>query len=367
MAKLKIEYRAAMKAERLGIAFALVELPGSSQPDFYAVDPYANRGAIYLTGKRFDEFDGFVISNFELSESLHAYGIPKSISAKDLLELDEEKIPQQISCTAPTINTTTDPIVYRAQALSIINSFENDDQKTVLSHTLNVRTCTNPVDVATRYFKRHPQCFRCLYYTPQTGLWIVASPELLLDYDSRDAVVRSMSLAGTRKASLQGETWDEKNMLEHDMVTRHIVDVLIDAGFEALTAKQEDLTFNNIVHLCHHIEGRGKVSLSSLIPRLSPTPALCGWPRERAYRQIKSVEAHVRGCYGGFVGVKSPEKALIYVNLRCAKVMADYYDDLQSRIYDYTIFGGGGLTRRSDPASEWAEAKLKIRSLRDSL
>lgn len=367
MAKLKIEYRAAMKAERLGIAYALVERPGSVEPEFYVVDPFDNRGAIYLTGKYFDDFSGFVINNFELSKTLNAYGIPKAISARSLLDLDEAEIPTQPKCMAPSTNFSTDPIVYRAQAISIINSFENDDQKTVLSHTLNVHTCSNPVEVATRYFKRHPQCFRCVYYTPQTGSWIVASPELLLDYDAKEAVVKSMSLAGTRRRSPRDESWDEKNMLEHNMVTQHIVSVLNEAGFDNLSSKQEDLPFNNIVHICHRIEGRGNATLSRLLPTLSPTPALCGWPRERAYDQIKSVEAHVRGCYGGFIGVKSRDWALLYVNLRCARIMHDYCEEIRTRFYDYTIYGGGGLTRRSNPESEWEEAKLKISSLRDCL
>lgn len=360
--KLRIEYRAAMKAERLGVPFALVLLPGKKTPQFFVADPTKDSEVSLLNGADFDSFQGFVFNFFELSDKVNAYGIEYGLTAQQFMDMDESAIPNQPACSVPNNDQTTNPIVYKAQALSIINGFENDQQKTVLSHIVKMHTSSNPIDVCIAYFKKHPDCFRYIYYTPQSGIWIGASPELLLDYRSDSNTVRSMSLAGTTKAD-DNNAWDIKNTLEHNMVTEHILKVLKNAGLKDISTDQSDLRFGKIRHLCHHILAHGSIQPSALLPELSPTPALCGWPRERAYKEIVETESHIRGCYGGFVGVKTYQQTLIYVNLRCAKVMPTYIKEINTRLYDFTLYGGGGLTIYSDPDKEWFEAKSKINSL----
>ena len=359
---LRIEYRAAMKAERLGIPFALVVKPGEKTPLFFVENPNKSQGCRLLVGSDFDTFNGFVFNSFELNDKLCAIGIRSELTAKDLLDMDESIIPRQRDCLAPHNEVTTDYMVYRAQALSIINSFDDQNQKTVLSHIVSLHTVSNPVEACCKYFSKHNDCFRYIYYTPQSGIWMGASPELLIDYDEASEQLQSMSLAGTIFDENEKE-WDEKNTLEHNMVTDHIVSVFSRAGLSDISTRKVDLKFGEIRHMCHHISAHGKIIASELLPKLSPTPALCGWPRERAYRQIVDTEAHIRGCYGGFVGVKNSHSMTIYVNLRCAKITPRFIPEIRTRMYDYTLFGGGGLTIHSDPDKEWHEAKSKINSL----
>ncbi|MBQ0049637.1 MAG: chorismate-binding protein, partial [Bacteroidales bacterium] len=62
-----------------------------------------------------------------------------------------------------------------------------------------------------------------LVYTPLTGLWIGASPELFLS--QREGIWQTMALAGTQA---KGEgTWSAKNIEEQDYVARFIHDLLV--------------------------------------------------------------------------------------------------------------------------------------------
>ncbi|MDE6026945.1 MAG: chorismate-binding protein, partial [Muribaculaceae bacterium] len=64
-----------------------------------------------------------------------------------------------------------------------------------------------------------PDAMVFCFFTPQSGLWIGASPELLLQ--KSDDSLFTMALAGTRLADTQ-KAWDEKNIEEQKMVANYI-------------------------------------------------------------------------------------------------------------------------------------------------
>lgn len=65
----------------------------------------------------------------------------------------------------------------------------------------------------------------------------------------------------------------------------------------------ENLPFGAIEHLCNRIEAQGKIEPVDIALKLSPTPAVCGWPKEKAYMTIVTAERHKRSCYGAFIGL----------------------------------------------------------------
>ena len=74
--------------------------------------------------------------------------------------------------------------------------------------------------------------------------------------------------------------------------------------------------------------------LGDLLKVLHPTPAVCGLPKEEAYRFILQNEGYDRRYYSGFIGWLDPEgRTDIYVNLRCMHI-----EDEQ-----LTLYAGGGL------------------------
>lgn len=251
---------------------------------------------------------------------------------------------------------STDFDSYSQQIAKVVDWHKSNGGKTVLSRVLNVHSQHAPLDVVAEYFKSFPNCFRHIYFTHHTGLWFGATPELLLDYNRDTTMAVSMSLAGTRKKTMDSDLfWDEKNTEEHDMVTEYIFGVFNKYNLNPNTDSGHSLSFGNIEHLCHIIKGQGRVELDALLHDLSPTPAVCGFPKLHALEAIGLLEKHNRFCYGGYVGVNDGNRIRLFVNLRCAFVHRSSESG-----YCYTLFGGGGITAKSVCDNEWLETACKM-------
>lgn len=354
-----ITREAIAKCLALDIPFALCLLPDSDESTFFAAAPAADNCDLTVIGEAIDRFDGFLFSDFEVNQTIRATGITKILTAADILSLDAHAAICS-DVVLRRLNETTTREAYYEQADRIIGSFGSDKEKAVLSKVTAIKSEVHPVDVAERYFAQHPSCFRYLYFTPECGIWFGASPELVLDYDCNTGKFISMSLAGTRAVADFDSVWDTKNSLEHDMVTDYILDVLHRHGFATGDPEMKNVRFGHIEHLCHIIGACGNEKLSRLLPDLYPTPAFCGFPRDAAWQLIRTVETHRRYCYGGFAGIKSGGRTRLYVNMRCAFT---HKADKDGR-FTYNLFGGGGLTCRSDREAEWMEAEAKVSSLK---
>ena len=214
-------------------------------------------------------------------------------------------------------------------------------------------------EIAEKVFSAYTTAFRYLYYTPLTGAWLGASPEMLMDYEPIAGVLKTVALAGTR-SHLQfelTEPWDAKDMREQKIVENFILKTLKENSLEVdkidnLTVRSGDL---------QHIETRisakfkfcDKKDIGLLVDELQPTPALSGYPRNEAIKLIEKFEGRPRNCYGGFVGLSSNEGIKLFVNIRCL-----HFDNKK-----YCLYGGGGILSESDPDEEHTEAMSKINTL----
>lgn len=195
--------------------------------------------------------------------------------------------------------------------------------------------------------RRNINAFVFCYYTPATGMWIGASPEVLLKGNTQS--VATMSLAGTRPADT-GAEWDMKNIEEQQIVTDFIVSEIERFGGTPSVSAVYTRKAGNVEHLCTDIIADGKIN-SSLAFYLSPTPALSGYPRKFALSAIRRYELHDRGYYGGFCGYVAENKDFeFYVNLR-----SGCYIPARRALY-----AGGGITRFSNPEDEWEETNRKF-------
>lgn len=218
------------------------------------------------------------------------------------------------------------------------------------------------------------------FYTPETGLWMGTSPELLLKSDGQE--YHTMALAGTRLAGEIGE-WDTKNLAEQRTVTDFILTSLRNEGFEAEEGATGIKPTGVVEHLCTPIHARisettnlptidDSISASDsssdsdckltpllrLASKLSPTPALSGFPREEALRLIRRSEGFERAYYGGYCGpVDSGGQGELYVNLRSGCFVPGWA----------ALYAGGGITLGSDPAKEWEETDRKLRAILSTL
>lgn len=203
-----------------------------------------------------------------------------------------------------------------------------------------------------------PDAFVFYFDTPQTGAWIGASPEVLMLRDDNE--IQSMSLAGTRIEGYSGE-WGSKDINEQRIVTDFIVDTFADAGYDVDTCGPMTHKAGNVEHLMTRITSRpqGNVSDVRLLYELSPTPALCGLPRDATRKTLRDAETFDRGYYGGFCGPvnASGTELKLYVNLRSCCIKNGLC----------CTYAGGGIVAGSKPESEWAETERKAETILNNL
>lgn len=191
------------------------------------------------------------------------------------------------------------------------------------------------------------------------NLWIGATPEPLLK--ARNGKMHTVSLAGTRplsKLNLNIGSWNSKERLEQEYVTRYITKVL--SKFNLLNVELEGpytKRAGNLVHLRTDFSFRSdelKNKLSQFLDELHPTPAVCGMPRKESLELILNLEKHNREFYAGYLGPIGLNNQLsLFVNLRCMKV-------LSNRL---ALFIGGGITADSVSEDEWQETEIKAETL----
>ena len=213
--------------------------------------------------------------------------------------------------------------------------------------------------------RMYPRLFVALVYTSQSGMWLMATPEILLKGEGDE--YQTMSLAGTQKAEpsktiadypVEGVEWSKKNREEQQYVTDYIEDC-IKVFAENYRLKGPYTTMAaNLYHLRTDISFRlrHKDKLGDVLNALYPTPAVCGIPKDVARRFILQHEHHSRKYYSGFVGPISPQgKTHLFVSLRCMNILQDGICEL---------YAGGGLLKESEMEKEWKETEAKMQTIK---
>lgn len=211
---------------------------------------------------------------------------------------------------------------------------------------------------------KYPTAFAYVWYHPEIGLWIGASPETLIIAKGND--FRTMALAGTKSFSAKNKVvWGEKEVQEQQIVTDHIVKEL--SGIEIEVGLPYNKNAGNLVHICTDIHGQltAEQDLSTLINSLHPTAAVCGLPKNKAIDFISKHEDFDREFYTGFLGEVNYKNAIenesgkdvlpetnLFVNLRCMQLFSE--PKASAKLYI-----GGGITAGSVPESEWEETVAK--------
>lgn len=339
------------------LPFVLFSLPGEDRVTFYVsiAEPPG-----YSPAFADDDTDCFFINFFDNDEAYTA-GVPFRYTAKDVMEMFH---PTWWSQTPPEINprvSATHRASYHEAFSHIIPRLKAEGGKVVLSRHRTIYASRHLTDIVEEYFNLTDTTFRYLCFTPETGVWLGSTPELLLESDRDSREVRTMALAGTRPAEVTGP-WDEKNIYEQSLVTEFIAETLKKEGLDVTVGKLSELRFINICHLCTEITARGDIDVPSLLSELSPTPAVAGYPREQALEDISRYESHRRLCYGGYVGVRLKGNYKAYVNLRCC-FMAPAILNMKYVGWLCNLYAGGGIVAGSNEEDEWEETNAKTEAL----
>ena len=237
-------------------------------------------------------------------------------------------------------------------------------RKIVLARCANEKTeeLIDPMELFRRACVLYPRMFISLVSTPKSGVWLIATPEILLEGKGRDW--HTVALAGTMKLSgdqLGGEgetsTWPTKDIQEQRIVTTYIAECLEQFTGDFREEGPRTVRAANLVHLRSDFTFTLPDSqhLGDLLHTLHPTPAVCGLPKRETFNFIIQNEHTPRRYYSGFMGMLDQESEThLYVSLRCMNIEGNHYH----------LYAGGGLLKDSTEEQEWQETEAKLETMR---
>lgn len=228
--------------------------------------------------------------------------------------------------------------------------------KIVLARTTTAECTKEPEQLFLRACNLYPRLFIALVSTPQSGSWLIATPEVLLEKNANKW--HTMALAGTMR--IGNIEWSRKNIDEQQFVARYINDRIRRHTDNIQQEGPYAVRAGNLVHLRSDFNFtlENDTKLGNLISSLHPTPAVCGLPKDETYKFIINNESINRRYYSGFMGPINIEgETHLYVTLRC----------MMLRNSTCTLYAGGGLLKDSDAESEWLETEAKSETIKKIL
>ena len=206
----------------------------------------------------------------------------------------------------------------------------------------------------------YPRVFVALIEMPQSGTWLMATPEVLLN--GEDGVWSTMALAGTLSVDREGESaerveWSRKNREEQQYVASYIADVLHGYVDGLQMSEPHTVRAARLYHLRtdFRFRLRDEERVGDLLNALHPTPAVCGIPEAETRRFILENEHAGRKYYSGFCGpLRLGGITRLFVSLRCMQILDT----------EYRLYAGGGLLRESEEEQEWKETEGKLQAMK---
>lgn len=198
--------------------------------------------------------------------------------------------------------------------------------------------------------------------------FIGASPECLVKREENRLF--SACMAGT---IARGETVeqddklgeellnDPKNLEEHKLVVKMIRSAMKEACHHVEMPRQPILyKVKNVQHLYTPVVGMATdhSDILTVVEQLHPTPALGGFPQQKALEQIREIEPHNRGWYGapvGWVDYKGDGEFAVAIRSGLLKGKKA------------VLYAGMGIVGASEPESEYRETQMKFRPMLSAL
>ena len=336
-------------------AYALYRLPHADQYTQIEGETCECLSCTQLNGQ-----SGFVVAPFEVKEEQPIVLIrpDKVTSHPSPLTSHPSHLTSHLSPL--TSSYSIDFANYHSQLL------QGTFRKIVLARQAD-ETTLQPIDPVELFYcacQLYPRMFIALVYTPQSGTWLTATPEILLEGSGCDW--RTIALAGTMRledGQLDGEgensTWSTKNIEEQRVVATYIAQCLEQFANDFREEGPRTVRAANLVHLRSDFTFTlpSDDRIGDLLQQLHPTPAVCGLPKREAFQFIIRNEYSPRRYYSGFMGPLQTPSTHLYVSLRCMNIEGNIYH----------LYAGGGLLRDSTLEQEWQETEAKLETMRRCL
>ena len=314
----------------------------------------------YLSCAQLNDISGFVVAPFEVKAEQPIIVIqPDHV---DIIALSGSIMstegPEAFEPTSPTSTYAIDFANFHAQLE------HGTFRKIVLARRADetMAVTAEPAELFLRACSLYPRLFIALVYTPQSGLWLTATPEILLE--GGGGTWRTIALAGTMKLekellSGEGETvlWSTKNIEEQRIVATYVAECLEQFTTDFREEGPRTVRAANLVHLRSDFTFTlpDDSQVGDLLGRLHPTPAVCGLPKREAFQFIASNEYAPRRYYSGFMGPMNVQQSThLYVSLRCMSIEGCHCH----------LYAGGGLLKDSVMLQEWQETEAKLETMR---
>lgn len=252
----------------------------------------------------------------------------------------------------------------KAEFMALVNDIKGriiagDYEKIVAARVINKRKPLqfNSVKFYRKLCSRYAHAFVSLVYTHEHGLWIGASPEILVAVN--DDGVSTYSLAGTKIRSNFPVTWGDKEQKEQKIVSDYVLKKLSAVATTSPSIHgPKTVIAGNLIHLrtTFKYAPSDGMTWNKVVEALHPTPAVAGLPQKKAVSFILKNEKSSRNFYSGYLGpVNINQTTHLFVNLRCMQVMEK----------SLAIHVGCGITAESNALDEWNETKAKSQTLLD--
>ena len=341
--------------------------------------------ARYFGGMRFDggsvsdaawrDFDcyRFVLPRFELSQSgsdsvLACQWLRSAVTADALMkEVDALVFPTpEVICSHPVAIGREDLPDRAGWEASVAKTLQRVSEGAVDKVVLARKSIfgfvaeLGPLACLQALVPDAEHCYRFCFVPAAGRAFLGASPERLYRREGRRILCDA--IAGTRTrgdgASLDRQLerdlmGSEKERREQDYVVRGVRESLTPlCGSLSDGAGLSVVKLRQCQHLMSTFEGelRDGVGEAELLRALHPTPAVGGYPTDRAVREIEKREPFDRGWYAGPVGWVGRDDAEFAVAIRSGLVEGS----------TLSVFAGAGIVAGSVPGDEWEELEYKI-------
>ena len=294
---------------------------------------------------------GFVFASFDGSKTVL---IPESQSETVNALIERKEI-----TTSEIANNSTNEIAknnFKTLVAKAIQAIDNGQFKKVVASRKETMDLVN-FDLFSTFEKLvqlYPTTFVYCFFHPKGGIWLGATPEQLIKAKNKE--FKTIALAGTQKDTGSNEIiWQTKEQEEQQFVTDYIVEKIKDVASEVIVSKPYSIKAGSIWHIKTDISGalNSDSSLKKVIQLLHPTPAVCGFPKEKSKAFILENENYDRSFYTGFLGeLNIEEQTDLFVNLRCMEI--EFSSNVA--LTQAHLFMGCGITKGSIPEKEWEES-----------
>ena len=204
-------------------------------------------------------------------------------------------------------------------------------------------------EIFLRLISLNPSAFSYMFFSEETGVWIGASPEQLVEIEKNKLTTHA--LAATKINYHQ--KWSNKELNEQQIVLNDMINNLAKSCRDISSSKLQTVSAANLFHLRNSIIAKPIGKISEIINSLHPTPAVAGSPKLPSVKYILKNENYNRKYYTGYLGIINNNDCNLFVNIRCAQIIGN----------KLKVFVGAGITPESIPENEWDEILEKSKTI----